>query len=60
MPSGSKKSEYSDEQYRRQLEHSRVWKERNRERVRAYNRAYNAKRRARHADATTGDMGIRH
>ncbi len=51
MPSGSKRHEYSDEQYRKQLAHSRAWKKRNKDRVKQYNREYNRrKRRERKAD----------
>ncbi len=46
MPSGSKKEDYADpEQYEKQLAHSRAWKQRNRDRVKRYNRAYNLRKR---------------
>lgn len=40
MPSGSRKEDYTPEQYAKQLKHSRDWKERNREKVRKANREY--------------------
>lgn len=47
MPSGSRKDDYDPEQYEKQLAHARAWKRRNADRVREYNREYNARRRKR-------------
>lgn len=45
MPSGSKKEDYTPEQYEKQLGHSQSWKDKNKEHIRLYNKKYNERRR---------------
>lgn len=60
MPSGSRKQDYDDEQYTKQLAHSRAWKKANRERVLKYNRDYNARRRSRNVPEPVRDLRLHH